>query len=181
MTKENNRKKYTLEEIKEILKGLSSKTPEEVSRETGRSVIRLNFIKDYYNYCKKTGKIYPTAKKIGLLIKKAGKELNIPFPSVSLADSTIGETDSYQKLDHLFNNFKENLVNILVVIVKDLSREEIEKNKKDYEEKLTNATDCAYRKGKAEGAIEVQTQFIEEGKKSNIAEMLRKRLLGGAR
>ena len=75
--------------------------------------------------------------------------------------------DSFEQLGKLFEEFQSKLANTLADLVKDLTSEEIEKQ-----------VDKNKRKWKAEGALEQQAIFIEESKKDNLGNMLKRRLLG---
>ena len=75
----------------------------------------------------------------------------------------LSTCDPYGKLDESFNTFKGDLVEVLAVLIEHISTVKINE---------------AYRRGKAEGALETQAKFIEEGKKSNLSDMLRKKLMG---
>ena len=152
---QTKRKPYTLSDIQTIIQ---RKDIDKIQKETGRtrsSIFTLRW--NWNNFLK--GKPYAGSYKNRFTQLSKGWTSGTPTSN----GSGKTETDSFEALDAVFTQFKEQLVETIVRIVTEQSRK---------------AVDETYRNGKAQGAIEVQKQFLEEGKKSNFTDMLKRRLMG---
>lgn len=104
-------------------------------------------------------------EKLGQNLIEAGRLVRAGGVPTPRANEVHGRSDAYNGITEAFDRFKEDLVKALVIIVKQGQ----EKEKRD-----------AYKRGVNEGRIEEQKKFLEEAKRSNIGDMFRRHLTGGA-
>ena len=97
------------------------------------------------------------------LLKEIAQEKTVTFQNSKIK---LPDFD-FDQLDKLVDDFKLNLANIMANLIKKIV---VEETKAEIERQKN--------KWKAEGALEEQANFIEEGKKTNLADMLQKKLSG---
>jgi len=125
---------------------------------------------NHSNAKKRLGSLYPLLKEIAeeKIDTKIGELNRITTPTVTFQNSKIKLPDfDFDQLDKLVDDFKLNLANIMANLIKKIV---VEETKAEIERQKN--------KWKAEGALEQQANFIEEGKKNNLADMLQRKLLG---
>ena len=102
-------------------------------------------------------------EKSSKILKK--EILNIP---VTTSNSEIKLPDfDFDQLDKLVDDFKLNLASIMASLIKKIVAEETK-----------NEIERQKNKWRTEGALEEQAKIIEMGKKSNLADMLQRKLSG---
>jgi len=128
-------------------------------------------IKGNHNNAKKRlVSLYPLLKEIAQekTVTEIGELNRMITPTVTFQNSKIKLPDfDFDQLDKLVDDFKLNLANIMANLIKKIV---VEETKAEIERQKN--------KWKAEGALEQQANFIEEGKKNNLADMLQRKLLG---
>lgn len=167
-----------IDELREIL---TSKNLTMVVKKLGMNRASINNIRWVYKtFCNgdksrvfnRLPKLYPMFNELrqeGVVrseIRPVGRGLrknHIQAQDVVKSHVSSKSANSIDELEEIFTDFKNKLVDVMAKIITDGTKQKIEH---------------AYRKGKTEGAIEVQTQFLTEAKKQNLGNMLKNRLMG---
>lgn len=153
---------------KETLKKIvTSQNIKETVKETGVNyasviMVRFNYKRFLNGASMKGNRLYThmiELKNEGVALSDLSSKTRIQTVPNGVRKEIVKSVD----IDRAFDEFKQSVVAFVAQTVKDISQAKI---------------DEAYRKGKAEGALEVQAKFIEEAKNQNIGDMIKKSLMG---